>query len=201
MTRAIHRCAAVLAIVLGSSLAFTQDSAVSPDGTADSTASDLKQSGLSGRPAWHEMITNIPGDWMRFGRETFRLEAIPSIAGTVGATGLFLALDQNSYEGTHDALTSSRFVRSCADVIVFAGDGGFSLGLAGAFALHGFAWNDDRSLRTASETVEALIASGIVVQILKLATGRESPHSKGTAPISPGIMPSLQVTLRPQWQP
>jgi membrane-associated phospholipid phosphatase len=122
------------------------------------------------------MFTNIPGDWVRFGGQTFRLEALPAIGSTALATGLLYALDRESYNATHDAISSSRFSRSSADVLAFTGDGRLTLGLAGIFALHGFVWKDDRSLRVASQTVEALLASGIVVQILKRVSGRESPQ-------------------------
>ena len=55
------------------------------------------------------------------------------------------------------------------------GDGRSQFGLAVAFALFGFITKDDRALRTASEIVEAVFASGAVVQVLKHITGRESP--------------------------
>ena len=40
---------------------------------------------------------------------------------------------------------------------------------------YGFATKDERALTTASQTVEAVLSCGIVVQVLKHLTGRESP--------------------------
>ena len=48
-------------------------------------------------------------------------------------------------------------------------------GIAAAYALYGFAFNDDRAVRTASQITEVILASGGVVQLLKHLTGRESP--------------------------
>src|SRR5664279_4126820 len=48
-------------------------------------------------------------------------------------------------------------------------------GLAAAFAAYGFIAGDNRALRTGSQIVETILASGTVVQVLKHITGRESP--------------------------
>ncbi len=66
-------------------------------------------------------------------------------------------------------------MRRSSDVFVRAGDGGTHLIVAGGFGLYGWIASDARSLRTASQTVESLLASGIIVQVLKHVTGRESP--------------------------
>jgi len=181
MRRAIPAVVFVLMCTGSSSPAQAPDSALivtSPDSpvVADTSSHCAEPFTSSARPAWHAMFTNIPRDWVRFGKQTFRIEALPAIGSTAIATGLLYALDRESYDATHDAITSSRFGISCADAFAFAGDGRLTLGVAGAFALHGLAWGDDRSLRVASQTVEALLASGIVVQILKRVTGRESPQ-------------------------
>jgi hypothetical protein len=55
------------------------------------------------------------------------------------------------------------------------GDGKTQFGLAAAFGVYGFAAKDGRALRTASQTVEVILACGTVVQVLKHLTGRESP--------------------------
>ena len=43
-------------------------------------------------PAWHAMVTNIPGDWVRSGQSLFRMESIPAIAAVVLSTGILFAV-------------------------------------------------------------------------------------------------------------
>jgi PAP2 superfamily len=56
------------------------------------------------------------------------------------------------------------------------GDGNAQIALAGVYAAYGLALGNNRALRTASQTVQALLAGGLVVQLLKHVTGRESPY-------------------------
>ncbi|MEK9139393.1 MAG: phosphatase PAP2 family protein, partial [Bacteroidota bacterium] len=70
---------------------------------------------------------------------------------------------------------SSPTATSVSDFFVSLGDGKSQIMLAGAFGVFGFAASDGRALRTASQTLEALLATGLVVQMLKRVTGRESP--------------------------
>ena len=53
-------------------------------------------------------------------------------------------------------------------------------GLALLFGAYGFIADDSRALRTASQTVEVILACGAVVQFLKHTTGRESPFCATT---------------------
>jgi membrane-associated PAP2 superfamily phosphatase len=48
-------------------------------------------------------------------------------------------------------------------------------GIIVAFAGYGLLDDDSRALRTASQAVEAYLATGLTVQLLKRITGRESP--------------------------
>jgi len=134
-------------------------------------------------PEWHSMLTNIPGDWVRSGQRIFQVEAIPAIAGVALATGMLYAGDDELFSASHRMYNHSQAVHSATDVIIHAGDGKTTLGLAAVFAIYGFADSDNRALRTGSQLVEAMIGSGIVVQLLKRVTGRESPemasHERG----------------------
>jgi len=65
--------------------------------------------------------------------------------------------------------------------LYFIGDGLTSVGLASAFAARGALANDMRARRTASEVIEALLASGTVAQALKHVAGRQTP-SEATVP-------------------
>jgi len=59
-------------------------------------------------------------------------------------------------------------------VMYFIGDGLTHMGIVGGLVGYGLINDDNRSLSTASQTVEALLVTGIIVQVLKRTTGRES---------------------------
>jgi membrane-associated phospholipid phosphatase len=130
-----------------------------------------RSSGLT----WYSMFTNIPGDWARTGESAFSSDGLPVMGGIALATGVLLLGDHPAYSFTHGLYTNSPDVRSASNQILRAGDGRTTLGISAAFALYGFLGDDPRALRTASGTVEALLASGIAVQVLKRISGRESP--------------------------
>ena len=130
--------------------------------------------------AWYSMITNIPGDWLASGRTIFREESIPAILGIATLSGVLLLGDQATYDASESLYRGSPPVHTISDVCRSAGDGRATLGVAGAFAVYGFIGRDRRALRTASQTVEALLASGFVVQLLKRVAGRESPQAAST---------------------
>ncbi len=127
-------------------------------------------------PKWYSMFANIPGDWVRFSRETFRSENIPAMAGIAAWTGVLLATDDRTWQASHRLYDTSAFVHHTSDFFEYLGDGRPQFGLAGAFALYGFTMRDRRALRTASQLVEAILSCGAVIQVLKHVTGRQSPY-------------------------
>lgn len=126
-------------------------------------------------PGPFDMITNLPSDWWRWSKEAFTVENIPLIAGISILTAMTIITDYETWQPFKKEYERSEFFRFMCDRGVDIGDGKFQFGLAGAFALYGFAFKDDRALRTASQTVEVILACGAVVQLLKHITGRESP--------------------------
>lgn len=126
-------------------------------------------------PGAFDMITNLPSDWWRWSKEAFTAENIPLIAGISIMTAMTIITDYETWQPFKKEYERNEFFRFMCDRGVDMGDGKFQFGLAGAFALYGFAFSDDRALRTASQTVEVILACGGVVQLLKHITGRESP--------------------------
>jgi len=126
-------------------------------------------------PEWYSMFTNIPGDWVRFGRNTFQPKNIPAFIGMAALTATFIVTDDETYKLSDRLYRSSTFVKEASDFFEYLGDGKPQFALAGAFALYGFAAADKRGLRTGSQIVEAILSCGIVIQVLKHITGRESP--------------------------
>jgi hypothetical protein len=126
-------------------------------------------------PEWHAAISNIPGDFLRFARIAFTSRYAPIMAGTAGLTVALVAADNDTWRRSHEWYTGSRTVKYLSDKVEFVGDGRPQFGLAAAFAAYGFIAKDNRALRTGSQIVETILASGTVVQVLKHITGRESP--------------------------
>jgi membrane-associated phospholipid phosphatase len=93
---------------------------------------------------------------------------------TVLTVGL-VAADNETWTFSRRWYTSSAPVHTVSDVFEYLGDGRPQFGLAAAFAAYGLAFKDQHSVRTGSQLVEAILACGLVVQVLKHLTGRESP--------------------------
>jgi membrane-associated phospholipid phosphatase len=140
------------------------------------TSDTLTLNSISGYvPAWYDMITRIPGDWVEYSKETFQEKNIPAIVGIAGLTTALVVVDRQWWWTEQKWYDESTSFHRFTDWMVFTGDGRFQFGIVGAFAAYGFAFGDDRALRTASETTEAILACGGIVQLLKHVTGRESP--------------------------
>jgi membrane-associated phospholipid phosphatase len=175
----------VALVLLGSACAVAQapvaeemwEDPMNPDALQpDSMVVSPFTENLISAPQWHEAVTNIPGDWFHAGEETFRIDAMPAIFGIGFVTGGLLLIDHRAYEATSRLYRQSRTSRRIFEGVRFAGDGRAALGLAASFALFGAVTGDKRSLSFASHATEALFASGIMVQILKRVSGRESPE-------------------------
>jgi hypothetical protein len=126
-------------------------------------------------PSWYQMFTNIPGDCWNFYKVTFTSNNIPLYAGIALLTSGLIATDQKTWQESDKLYKRSESVKSLSDIFVEIGDGKSQFGLAGAFALYGLSTSDNRALRTASQITQAVLASGLIVQVLKHITGRQSP--------------------------
>lgn len=127
-------------------------------------------------PKWYEMISNIPGDYMRYYRTELTSENIPLYAGIFTLTAQLILSDDITWQGSHDVYKSSTFAKNWSDIFTEIGDGRTQFALAAGFAAYGFIGSNNRALMTASQIVEAVLASGAVVQVLKHLTGRQSPY-------------------------
>jgi membrane-associated phospholipid phosphatase len=143
----------------------------------DSTGAAPIETAPLARPEWHSMITNLPGDWIRGVKTTASVDALPGVIGISLISGALIVADQATYKMTRNFLGTHSSAESMCPFMVRGGDGRIHLAIAATFGIVGFALDDTRALRTASQTVEALLASGVVVQVLKHVTGRESPEA------------------------
>lgn len=155
------------------------DETKAPDAAMDSIAAvqnESRQRADEYVPAWHEMVTRVPGDWTRFAGENFQSSRIPAILGLAGLTAALVVADDPSWRSTESVCNRTQRSRDIMHSFAELGNGRTVLAVAGAFALGGWMVDDPRALRTASQMVESYLASGITVQVLKHLTGRERPE-------------------------
>ncbi len=127
-------------------------------------------------PKWYNMVTNLPSDMVKFYHKDIRIEKIPIFLGISAATAGLILLDNNIWRASDRFYNQSQFNKNLSDLFVNFGDGKFQFVVAGAFAIYGWMSTDKLALTTASEVVEAVLATGAVVQLLKHITGRQSPY-------------------------
>lgn len=133
-----------------------------------------------GRPKPFDWLLNLPGDWWHWSKQTFTVGQLPVIGALTAITAMTIITDYETWQATKKPYNDNIAFRKVNNVTSFLGDGRIQFGIAAAYALYGFAFNDDRAIRTASQTVEVILASGGVVQLLKHLTGRESPNRAST---------------------
>jgi membrane-associated phospholipid phosphatase len=124
---------------------------------------------------WFDMFKNIPHDWARYSSITLTTEKIPAMIGMTAVTVALIVSDDVTWKVSDSWYRNSNVVHTASDIFEWFGDGRTQFGLAAGFAAYGFAAGDERALRTASQTTETILACGVVVQVLKHITGRESP--------------------------
>jgi membrane-associated phospholipid phosphatase len=127
------------------------------------------------------MITNIPGDWVTYYKQKIQPTSIPEFLSLGVLTAGLIVTDDATYEASDRWYRNSRTVTDVSNFFVSLGDGKSQFALAGAFAAYGLVTDDHKALRTGSQIVQAVLASGAVVQLLKHLTGRESPFVRSSA--------------------
>ncbi len=129
---------------------------------------------------WYTMIANIPRDWERWYDLSFRKERMNEWLAIGGLTLATIVTDDATYSPADRFYRSSADAKKWSDMGAEIGDGRTQFALAGAFGAYGLVFKDQRALRTGSQIVQAVLASGAVVQLLKHLTGRESPLVRTT---------------------
>jgi membrane-associated phospholipid phosphatase len=128
-------------------------------------------------PAWYSMFSNLPGDWSRGISLAPKAQSVRALASIGVFTFSLMRVDNEMWRATRKFYKSSEIAHEFSGYAVALGDGRLHLGIAGAFAGYGWLMGDSRALRTASQTVEAFLATGVAVQLLKRVTGRECPNA------------------------
>lgn len=128
-----------------------------------------------GRPGHLDFLTGLPEDWSTWADRVFNRRQLPMLLGLTALTAVLVVTDRESWQEFRRLDKKNPFVHQMNRYAEFAGKGVSQFALAGAFAVGGFVANDNKSLRTASQIIEAILATGAVVQLGKHITGRESP--------------------------
>lgn len=131
-------------------------------------------------PRWHDMITNIPGDYAAWWKDTWRMETLPTFTVVAVSTTGMVITDYQTWKPFSRRYEKGGFYKSFSDTFAVGGEGIFQFGLAGTLAAYGGIAGNNRALRTASQICESILITSGVVQFLKHATGRESPSAAST---------------------
>ena len=127
-------------------------------------------------PRAFEFITNLPKTWETFADETFQKDNANRLITLGLLTAFLVATDYESWKEFERYHSNDNFIHNMNWHFVSMGDGYAQVALAGAFGLYGYLFStDSRAQRTMSQTLEVILSTGAVVQIIKHITGRESP--------------------------
>jgi membrane-associated phospholipid phosphatase len=162
--------------VLAQSTGISADSSATKEIIKNDSA-DLSFNRLTKMPEWYEMITNVPGDWSKFFQVTLKENKIPLYLTVSALTAATIATDHKTWVVTRKNHDASRFATKFDEFWTEVGDGRTQFGLAAAFGLYGLITKDARAVRTASQIVQTVFASGAVVQVMKHITGRQTPNT------------------------
>jgi membrane-associated phospholipid phosphatase len=129
---------------------------------------------------WYTMFANIPRDWERWYNISFHKERVNEWLIVGGLTLATYVTDDITYSPSEKFYHSSAAAKNLSDFCANIGDGTTQFAVAGTLGAYGLIFNDQRALRTGSQIVQAVLASGAVIQVLKHLTGRESPFVRST---------------------
>lgn len=149
------------------------------------------------KPAFWGAIGKAPGDWWSFAKKSFSKESLPWL-GAIGASTLILIeYDQKIYDNTRrfgkkmristrdktrafitiNGLPILRGPTDLGSAMYFLGDGWINIGLFGYFEIYGWLKDDWRALTVGHQMIEGLLVTGLTTQLIKRATGRETPRA------------------------
>ena len=126
---------------------------------------------------WHDPITKLPNDFYSFGQNAFSVNSIRTIGELTILTGLLISIDHETIVPFRSSYKTSHTIHQWSKNISWLGGGEFHLIMASAFGGIGLVLGDNRAVRTSLQIIEAELATGITVQLLKRISGRESPQS------------------------
>ena len=102
------------------SICFAQEPTTSANDTpkhaVDSVqATQSLQESLTGPPTWHGMVTNVPGDWVKYYHITFRDDKIGQYGAIAVMTGILIATDDQTWQFSKKLNAESNTVKSASN--------------------------------------------------------------------------------------
>jgi membrane-associated phospholipid phosphatase len=125
---------------------------------------------------WFTFLTKIPGDYVAVANSLFARDQLVPWASVAGSTALLIKYDYELWQPFSKEHAKKGFAFDASEFGWNVGKGGFQFAIAGAFLAYGGLFGSHRALRTCSQILEVVIATGITTQVLKRITGRESPN-------------------------
>ncbi len=141
---------------------------------------------------WHQMFTNLPGDYYHLFKNTFSTKELTSLFTVSIITGSLLALDQSGWKFQRTLFDKVKFDRNISGAAITLGDGKYQMLSSAVFASAGIIFHNKTALKTGSNIAEAVLSTGLLVQILKRITGRESPYASSESGGDWLFMPSIK---------
>lgn len=149
------------------------------------------------KPGFWRTMGSGPSDIWTFTSDSFKKENLPWLAAIGASTLILIHYDQKLYSGAQrtgrklsissedktktyikiGGVSAFRGPSDLGSALYFIGDGWISIGLFGYFKTHGWLKDDWRASQTGNQLAEGLIATGLVTELMKNVTGRETPSS------------------------
>jgi hypothetical protein len=126
-------------------------------------------------PNWHEFVTNTPSNMFSVVSSSFTSENLPALGYISAVTTALVITDAQTHSAVKTFFKNNKSLKNFGKYAVYMGDAKVEFGIGGLFALYGGIFGDNLALRTGLQCTEAIISNGIMVQLLKRITGRESP--------------------------
>ncbi len=148
------------------------------------------------KPGLYDVLTNIPDDMTTWWKETFNKDNVPLLTGILGITAIATMTDYETYQAIRRPYVESASFKKYADYGEVISNGNFQIAMTAGFLLLGTVTENHRALRTGEQILEALISSGIVVQVMKHSTGRESPISSSQRDGHWSVFPNQRAYMK-----
>lgn len=150
-----------------------------------------------GEPGFWRTIGSIPADLGAFAGDSVSKENLPWLAAIGASTLILIHYDQTVYDGarrtgrklnisredktkTYLKLGGVSLFRGPSDLgstLYFIGDGWMTIGAFSYLKISNLLERDPRASQTANQLVEGLLATGLVTEVMKNVTGRETPSA------------------------
>ena len=128
-------------------------------------------------PKWYNVFTEVPTDFYTFGKDIINKNSIQPIVVLSALTLGLIRYDQKNWENTKILCKRSPLLSGITNFTVNLGDAKWQFSAAGAALVYGYFAKDNRVINTSFESIEAIISSGLFVQLLKRISGRQSPSA------------------------